>query len=198
MTHAEVGLGSVARVEHADASVRPAIAADAHLIARIQVRSWQESFGDLLPAGALAAITDEAAEGRYAQHWQTSIERPPSSHHRVLTALSGNTITGFVAFGPCTDDDRWPRTDAELLTLTVDPSRRGEGHGSRLLNAVVDLLREDAYETLSVWAFEDDDALRRFLTSSGWATDGSRRGLDLADVASADTVTQVRLVTRLA
>lgn len=185
-------------MEHADASVRPAVADDAPPIARIQVRCWSADLREVLPADALAAMTDDAAEKQYAEHWRQSVERPPSSHHRVLTALSRDTVTGFAAYGPCTDEDRWPRTDAELLTLAVAPDHRGAGHGSRLLNATVDLLREDGFQTLSMWAFEDDRPLRQFLTSSGWAADGSRRGLDLGDLVAETTVPQVRMVTRIA
>ena len=182
----------------ADVSVRPAVTADAPPIARIQVRSWHEGLHAVLPPDALAAMTDDAAEQRYADHWRRSVERPPSSHHKVLTALAANTVTGFAAYGPCTDEDRWPRTDAELLTLAVAPDHRGQGHGSRLLNATVDLLREAGYQTVSTWAFEDDATFREFLTSSGWATDGSRRGLDLGELAPDTVVPQVRLVTRIA
>lgn len=198
LTAAGAGLGSVTGVDLADASVRPALAADAPPIANIQVRSWHEGLGDVLPADALTAMTDDAAEQQYADHWRRSVERPPSSHHRVLTALSADTVTGFAAYAPCTDEDRWPRTDAELLTLAVAPDHRGKGHGSRLLNATVDLLREAGYQTVSMWAFEDDRKLRQFLTSAGWAADGSRRGLDLGDLVPATVVSQVRMVTRIA
>ena len=182
----------------ADASVRPAHAADAPPIARVQVRAWRQDLHDLLPANALDRMTDAAAEQAYAEHWRISIERPPSRHHRVLTALAADTVTGFAAFAPCTDEDRWPGTDAEILTLAVAPEHRGQGHGSRLLNASVDLLLEEGFQTVSLWAFEEDRVLRRFLTSAGWAADGSRRGLDLGDVAPDTAVSQVRMVTRIA
>lgn len=143
-------------------------------------------------------MTDSAAEGRYAEHWRESLTRPPSRHHQVVVALTADRVVGFAAYGPSTDDDRWPRTDAELYTLVVDPDSYRGGHGSRLLNATVDLLREDTFQTLSMWAFEDDKAMRGFLTGAGWAADGSNRGLDLGDAAPESTVRQVRMVTRLA
>ncbi|MQA77501.1 MAG: GNAT family N-acetyltransferase [Streptosporangiales bacterium] len=185
-------------MEHADASVRPAVPADTSSIAAVQVRSWRAAFDTVLPATALEVLTGDAALTRYAEHWTRSIERPPSRHHRVLTALAADTVTGFGAYGPSPDEDRWPRTDAELLTLAVDPDHRRAGHGSRLLNAAVDLLREDGFETISTWSFADDQALRSLLTSAGWAADGSRRELDLSEVAPETHLSQVRLVTRIA
>ncbi|MBO0827720.1 MAG: GNAT family N-acetyltransferase [Streptosporangiales bacterium] len=191
-------MGNVGAVEHADNSVRQAVAADADAIAEIQVRGWRAAFATVLPAEALEALAGEQARKRYAEQWRASATRPPSSHHKVLVAQSEGTVTGVAACAPCTDEDCWPRTDAELLTLAVDPDRRGEGHGSRLLNAAADLLREDTYQTLVTWAFADDRTLHRFLESSGWMLDGSRRGLDLGELAAGLALTQVRLVTRLA
>lgn len=191
-------VGRVDEVDTADASVRPALATDATAIADVQVRSWRAAYARLLPAEDLTSITDETAHRQYTDHWRQSVEHPPSSHHRVLAALARNTLVGFAAYAPCTDDDCWPRTDAELLTLTVDPEHERAGHGSRLLNATVDLLREDGYQTLSTWAFADDTRFREFLESAGWAGDGSKRGLDLAGATADAIVEQHRLGTRLA
>lgn len=185
-------------MEHADNSVRPAVAADADAIAQIQVRAWRAAFATALPAEAVDALTGEGARERYVEQWREAAVRPPSSHHKVLVAQSEGTVTGVAACAPCTDEDCWPRTDAELLTLAVDPDRRGEGHGSRLVNAAADLLRDDAYQTLVTWAFADDRPLHRFLESSGWMLDGSRRGLDLGELGDGLALTQVRMVTRLA
>lgn len=191
-------MGNVGDVEHADNSVRPAGAADADAIAEIQVRSWRAALTPALAAEALEALAGEQARKRYAEQWRASVERPPSGHHKVLVAQAERTITGVAACAPCTDEDCWPRTDAELLTLAVDPDRRGNGHGSRLLNATADLLRDDAYLTLVTWVFADDRPLHRFLEAGGWMLDGSRRGLDLGELAEGLALTQVRMVTRLA
>ncbi|HEX6447795.1 MAG TPA: GNAT family N-acetyltransferase [Streptosporangiales bacterium] len=185
-------------MQQTDTSVRPAVAADAEAIADVQVRSWRTAFAAILPPEALEAVAGEQARARYAEQWRASTERPPSSHHKVLVAQAGRTVRGVAASAPSTDADCWPRTDAELLTLAVDPDHRGEGHGSRLVNATVDLLREDAYQTLTTWTFADDRALHRFLESSGWMLDGSRRGLDLGELGDGLSLTQVRMVTRLA
>lgn len=181
----------------ADTSVRPAGGEDAAAMARIQVRAWRDSYASLLPPAVLGQVTSDEAERRYAEHWWNSIEQPPSSHHRALVALEGVTVAGFAAYGPCADEDRWGRTDAELFTLLVAPERRRDGHGSRLLNAVADLLRDDGYQTLSTWVFDDDDAVCGFLESAGWSADGSRRDLDMTAVGFDGLVPQIRLGTRL-
>jgi ribosomal protein S18 acetylase RimI-like enzyme len=94
-------------------------------------------------------------------------------------AGGGRVIAGFAAFGPGTDADRWPGSDAELYELAVDPERAGLGHGSRLLNAAAATLAEDGFGTVSAWVLERDAAARGFLESAGWAADGARKVLDM-------------------
>lgn len=182
----------------ADASVRPAGPEDAGAMAGVQVRAWRQAYAQVLTGPALETMTGDEAERSFAQHWEQSIDNPPSSHHRALVALEGREVSGLAAYGPSADDDRWPRTDAELLTLLVDPDRQRRGHGSRLLNATVDLLREDGFQTISVWAFADDDALLGFLESAGWSPDGSRRELDMSAAGADVPLMQVRLASRIA
>jgi hypothetical protein len=71
----------------------------------------------------------------------------------------------------------------------VEPRWCRRGHGSRLLAAAVDLWRADRFATAVAWAYEQDQASRRFLTGAGWAPDGARRALDVDDLL----VPQLRL-----
>jgi ribosomal protein S18 acetylase RimI-like enzyme len=83
-------------------------------------------------------------------------------------------------------------TDGEVGELVVDPEHRGEGHGSRLLQAAMDTLAADHFSRVRWWIASTDDALRDFVTSSGWEADGAHR--ELQDEAG-NTVKQVRLHT---
>ena len=64
-----------------------------------------------------------------------SLGRPADARNRVLVALERNLVTGFLVTGPATDPDCDPISVGELTDLTVDPHKRGAGHGSRLLQA---------------------------------------------------------------
>lgn len=165
----------------ADTFVRPARPSDAAELARIQVASWRAGYSGLVPVPVLEEITSPAAEDRWRTQWHAAISSPPTSRHRVLVAVEGGerAVAGFTSFGPATDPDRWPATDAELYELHVDPDRTGRGHGSRLLNALADAVAEDGFQTLCAWALESDEALREFLGSAGWQPDGARRELDM-------------------
>jgi ribosomal protein S18 acetylase RimI-like enzyme len=176
----------------ADVSARVAWAEDAPAIAAVQVRAWRESYADLLPAEVLQTLDVEEIAAR----WRPALSRPGDARNRVLVALERNLVTGFLVTGPATDPDCDPIATGELTDLTVDPHKRGEGHGSRLLQAGADTLVADRFTHAVMWLPSVDDRLRAFLTSAGWAPDGAHRTLDLLGDGSV-TVKQVRLHTAL-
>lgn len=175
----------------ADVSCRVAWSDDAAAIARVQLATRAHDLGDLLPAAALT--TDPAAAEAV---WQQLLVRPPDARVRVLVALERNRVVGFAITSPATDPDTDPVADAELMEFTVAPEERGNGHGSRLLQAAVDTMAADRFDRAVLWAVATDDAVRRFLTDAGWAADTAHRELDL-DGTGETTVKQVRLHTAL-
>lgn len=174
-----------------DVSVRIAWADDARAIAEVQLRTWRETYACVVPADALPTDVEAAAGA-----WHASLARPRDARNRVLVALERNTVVGFAITSPASDPDSDPVADAELAEFTVDPARRGQGHGSRLLQAAVDTLQADRFTRVVLWAIASDDALRGFLTSAGWAPDQAHRELDL-DGTGTTLVKQVRLHTAI-
>jgi GNAT superfamily N-acetyltransferase len=174
----------------ADVSVRLAWGDDADAIGRLQVRAWQESYADVVPAETLAALPADA----FVEQWRTSITRPRDARERVLVALDRATVRGFVATSPGRDPDADPAVDGEIVELVVDPDHRGAGHGSRLVHAAVDTLRADRFRRATIWLNASADDLRAFLTAQGWESDGGHRELDLYG-DGAVVVKQVRLHT---
>lgn len=158
----------------ADASVRAASAADARAVAVVQSAAWEQTFAGDLPPELIDVLRGPDA----VEQWRRAAAEPPSGRHRLLVAETAAEVVGFAALGPASDEDLEADTAAELLAIGVLPGRTGEGHGSRLVNAAVDLLREDGFVTAYVW-IDDSDPLRPFLESAGWAADGARRSLDL-------------------
>lgn len=178
--------------------VRTARAKDADDLARIQVACWQHEYAGLLPAPILAQLTSDEAVEVWSGRWEEAIANPPTSRHKVLAGVTGGvpsgggagsgsgagsggerTVAGFASAGPSGDEDRWPGTDAELYELRVRPGLTGQGHGGRLLHAVVDTLADDGFRTATTWVLEADTALREFLETAGWAADGARAELDV-------------------
>jgi len=175
----------------ADVSVRIAWADDADSIAAVQVRAWPALYADVLPAGAFP--TDVEAVGA---QWRQVLVKPADARHRALVALERNRVVGFALTSPAVDPDCDPVVDGELAEVTLDPTERGKGHGSRLLQAAVDTLSADRFTRAVTWVNAGDDALLTFLTQAGWAPDTAHRELDL-DGTATTTVKQVRLHTAI-
>jgi GNAT superfamily N-acetyltransferase len=171
----------------ADVSVRPASADDAAAVAAVQAESWKQTFEATLPPAVLDLLRGPQA----VEQWRRAAVEPPSRRHHLLVAQAGPDVVGFVALAPASDPDTLDETDAELVAIGVLPDRLGEGHGSRLVNAAVDHLRQDGYLTARVWV-TGSDPLRPFLEGAGWAADGAHRSLDLHDDGTV-VVAQVRL-----
>lgn len=174
----------------ADVSVRVAWADDAEAITALQLRAWRDLYAGVLPAEVLDVDLETATAT-----WRSSLVKPSDARNRVLVALERNRVVGFAITMPASDPDCDPVADAELAEFLVDPGERGQGHGSRLLQAAIDTMRADRFTRAVLWAMSTDDDLRRFLTEAGWAADGAFRELDL-DGEGATRVKQVRLHTQ--
>lgn len=168
--------------------VRLALPREAAQVAGVQARAWVETYADLLPPLVLDRLEPEARA-----EWGTALEHPPTSAHHLLVALADATVVAFAATAPADLDDGGPTGVGALTVLAVDPPRRHEGHGSRLLQAVADTLRADGFASAVCWVPEPDTAQQQFLTDAGWGPDGARRELDMGPA----TMTEVRLHTAL-
>ncbi|SCG70631.1 GNAT family N-acetyltransferase [Micromonospora coxensis] len=176
--------------------VRPARPEDAGEIARIQLATWRVAYRRILPRHVL----DNLDEAYLARRWSAAVQEPPSGAHRVLVAVEQaeqSYLVGFAASGPADAEALAPQEPAESLgegvvavtDLLVEPRWGRRGHGSRLLSALVEHWRADGFSRAVAWAFDGDEAIRKFLTSTGWEPDGAARALDVDDML----VPQLRL-----
>ncbi|WP_344866154.1 GNAT family N-acetyltransferase [Planomonospora alba] len=188
----------------ADVGVRAARHDDVDAVTSTQIRAWRYGYREFLPEGPLEQMTGPAAEKMWRRQWDEAILSPPTPRHRVLVAVErvvldtdafpalgpggiealaaaqgAERVVGLASHAPAEDPDLNPDTTAEMLSFLVDPDHVRRGHGSRLLNATVDHLREDGYHTVVTWVFADNHALLGFLESAGWGEDGAERVLDM-------------------
>lgn len=155
---------------HADAAVRPATPADAAEMGLLQERAWRQDLSDVLPPAALQRLDAHA----FAQTWADSLATPPDPRQHALVATEGPLTVGFAAVGPADRPDD-PDGTGELLVLLVRPDRRGQGHGSRLLNAAVDRLHQDGFGRCVAWLPAQDEAGQGLLRTAGLEPDGALR-----------------------
>jgi GNAT superfamily N-acetyltransferase len=173
----------------ADVSVREATAADVSAIAEVQVQTWREAYGNILPRDVLDGLDPALVEA----HWRESIQSRSADRAHALVAVADGRMVGIAAVSPTTDEDEDPATTAELGPLLVLPALQGNGHGSRLLAAAVDILRAEGTARAICWVFQSDSGTQTFYETAGWALDGATRDLD----AEGTLVREVRMHTDL-
>ncbi|GGM67521.1 hypothetical protein GCM10010106_11840 [Thermopolyspora flexuosa] len=192
----------------AEVGVRAALPRDVDAVTDTQIRAWRCAYA-FLPEEPLRQMAGEDARGLWRRQWEEAIVAPPTPRHRVLVAVERGLededepngtapdnrrlrerVVGLASHAPAEDPDLDPGKFAELLTLLVDPGHVRRGHGSRLLNATVDHLREDGYTGVVTWVFEEHTPMLAFLESAGWAADEAERILDMGR-----PVRMIRLVT---
>ncbi|MPZ81475.1 MAG: GNAT family N-acetyltransferase [Actinophytocola sp.] len=164
----------------ADATVRPAVPADAPEIARLQLDTWRDAYASLLPPEVLASIDT----GETEETWRKTIEQGPA---RVFVALEGDWLVGFVAAGPAPADetasaDGSPAKDSAAVTLVstllVEPRWARRGHGGRLLAEAGRAMRAAGSSRGIAWVPEPDPVSLGFYRRAGWVADGTVRTLD--------------------
>ena len=172
--------------------MRLAWPAEAVSIAELQRRSWATQWPVELAETMLGSVTTE----EMTQAWHRAITRPPGATSRVLVAVSGSgRVVGFATTIPSADDDSEVGVHGEIDQFVIDPPAQRRGHGSRLLNACADTLRSDGFRQALWWVGSEDDVLRRFLITAGWAADGASREIGSEDESV--RLKQLRLHTAL-
>jgi ribosomal protein S18 acetylase RimI-like enzyme len=154
----------------ADASVRIARVSDAPAVGLVQAVVFREAYAAVLAPEVLATFEPRA----FANAWRATLEGDQSGDGVLLVACAGEQVVGFAAVGASDDGDA-DAGRAELLVLGVHPEARRQGHGSRLLHAVVDTTRGRGRSELAAWVLAGDDATRGFLTAAGMVADGAHR-----------------------
>lgn len=143
---------------------------EARALASMQRRAWNTS-------GELGEhLLGQLDLDQMTMVWTQAITRPPLATFRVLVAVDdAGEAVAFATTEPDDSPDATGGRDGQISEFVVDPTQRGHGHGSRLMNACVDTLRADGFTRAVWWVGSTDDDLRRFITEAGWGPDGSHR-----------------------
>jgi len=173
----------------ADASVRRAGPNDAAAVGLVQEAVWRDTYGSRLPE----QVTDQFTSAGFANVWRRSLADPPPGVWTLLVACAGAQVVGYAVLGPSQDLDGEPTTGG-LLEIGVHPHGRRSGHGSRLLNAAADLLREAGATEFTSWLPADAEETRAFFHQAGLQPDGAYRDrVIVADV----TLREIRVAASL-
>lgn len=93
--------------------------------------------------------------------WRSRLERPVGA---ALAADDEGTWIGIAGVFPDDDDAR----AAHLVSMWVDPAARRRGAGRLLVDAAVEWARAHAFDRLTLWVTETNDAAIRLYVSCGF------------------------------
>ena len=163
-------------------TIRSALQADAEIVARIYIDSWNAGFGELL-SRANRTVTSELIE-----RWHHDLVQP--GPHRWWVMEFMGSIVGFAGTRPSRD-----HVDVqlgELDTIAVDPSYWRARIGEALMAVAQHFLRVDGYDEAILWTVVGYEQGITFYEAMGWCRDGGRQIRFRCDLA---TFTTESLVT---
>ena len=145
-------------------------------MARVIVRSWQETYRGLMSDAVLDDPGFLTARERF---WTAVLTDERHRENRVAVAERDGELVGTAMSGPPLDAaSPWAR---QLYVLYVYAAHHGTGVGPALLEAVVD--RE---ESVGLWVADPNPRAQAFYRKHGFVADGT------AQVA--DGVREIRMV----
>jgi GNAT superfamily N-acetyltransferase len=151
-------------------NIRDAEPGDAHAIAVVHVRTWQDAYRGIVPDDYLDALDVDERERR----WREGISAPEGP---IRVAEVEGDVVGWACYGPTRDTDTDRRRTGELYGIYVLYGHWGTGVGPALMDDALAWLR-DRYPVSTLWTLEDNARARRFYERCGWRFDGATKDDD--------------------
>ena len=148
--------------------VRSATIADAHGIAVVHVRSWQEAYRGLMPQHVLDGLSIAERQA----NWARIIAETPCGS-QTLVVLDGDRLVGWASYGDARDENAVGT--GELWGIYAHPDAWSTGVGHLLLSGVESALIAAGHETAYLWVLEGNDRAAAFYERHGWASDGGEK-----------------------
>jgi ribosomal protein S18 acetylase RimI-like enzyme len=134
-------------------SIRPALLADAPVIARVHVDSWRTTYRGIVPDSVLENLDYQSR----AESWQRGIADTTNNQRVFVAEAPDGEIVGFVASGPERTGD-YPDYTGEIYAIYVRDSWQGQGLGWRLIEAGARSLVEQGHRSMLIWALSENPA----------------------------------------
>ena len=152
--------------------VRPAIPDDAESIAKVHVKSWQESYVGILPQEMLDR---QSVPARY-RSWSAYLGNPSDSRW-VFVAVDPRA--GIVGFAEATrNKPALHRPAFEIPVIYILQSHARRGLGRRLMHALATALADQGPGEIALWALADNRSARAFYEAMGGNLTGTRAESD--------------------
>lgn len=140
--------------------IRRAAISDAPAIAHVHVETWQTAYTGIMPAEFLAGLSRDEKEAM----WTKELADLESKTH-IYVAEVGSMVVGFACGGPLRESVA--DFDGELYAIYVLKQCQGLGLGKQLFDAVAhDLIARD-FQSMLLWALQENSACHFYETMGG-------------------------------
>ena len=147
-----------------DITIRPALPNDAKGLASVHVDSWKESYQGIIPTDFLNQLS-------YADRelmWAGILSNPKPRWHGIVATSEDGEVIGFIAGGQNRQPDVGPY-DGEIFAIYLRKEFHRTGLGKQLFYASVQQLMRDGFQSVMLWALEDNPT-RGFYNHMGGKT----------------------------
>jgi ribosomal protein S18 acetylase RimI-like enzyme len=155
-------------------TVRPAQNGDAEAIGTINLASWEAAYRGIVADAFLDSAT---VEGRIVR-WR---ERIATGTSPILVAESDGALRGYCSLVLRARDDDGDAVTGEIGAIYVAPASFRSGVGSAMVTGALDLMREQGFDTATLWVLCANLRARSFYARQGFVSDGAVRWLDLLE-----------------
>lgn len=145
---------------------------DAAEVEGLRVAGWKSAYRGMIPDAYLDSLLVDVEQRR---------RRTASRAEGVIegVAVQGGAILGWVAAGPCRDDDLPGGRQGEVYACYVLPACWHRGIGRLMMAYAEDALTQAGRDGITLWVLEANARARRFYESFGFRADGKRKFIDL-------------------
>jgi L-amino acid N-acyltransferase YncA len=131
-------------------AIRTATQEDAPSITRVQIETWKTTYRGIVPDAYLAGLDAEQRTIRWREHLK--------SPERILVAEHCGEVVGFISGGAIRESlDAY---DAELYAMYLLLRTQRMGIGTTLFIELARRLVDDGFQSMVVWVFEANAAVR--------------------------------------
>jgi GNAT superfamily N-acetyltransferase len=159
--------------------IRPAGPDDAPALARLHIRTWQETYPGQMPQVYLDGLDAEIPARE--EWWRGVLAGNPRPDVVVIDAADLAELDGWAMVSADPDDGVPPGT-GRLMAIYVRRSAWDTGMGSALWHAATRRLAQLGCTDATLWVLDSNTRARRFYERKGWAPDGTTQ-VDVRDWA---------------
>lgn len=140
---------------------------DLNQVARIHVAAWKSAYRGMIDDRLLDALETKHRLPLWKEWWT-------GPGVRLILALRGQELAGFLRLCPARDFLEPPAGFAEFTHVYLEPDRVGSGLGRRLFEYGITAIQAANYPGLLLWVLEENTRARKFYEGFGLHADGAR------------------------